>query len=173
MTPRSPGSLNPLGIDLTFTFRWVRDDDGPELAAHIRRCWEEYPGCVLDVEKEETWLRAPAAEYEKNGGFFLVIEQQGSIVACIGLKPGENGSAEPKSLYVAKHMRKLGLGTFLMGLMEQYARAIGIRRLCSWSDTRFTTAHRLYANLGYTKTGRTRDLHDLSNTTEYEFFKDL
>jgi len=42
-----------------------------------------------------------------------------------------------------------------------------------WSDTRFTDAHRLYERLGYQHTGKTPDLHDLSNTTELRFTKEL
>jgi hypothetical protein len=42
-----------------------------------------------------------------------------------------------------------------------------------WSDTRFLDAHRLYERLGYRRTGRTRELHDLSDTVEYEFDKPL
>ena len=45
--------------------------------------------------------------------------------------------------------------------------------LRSWSDTRFLDAHRLYERLGYVRTGETRDLHDLSNTTEFFFVKEL
>jgi putative acetyltransferase len=42
-----------------------------------------------------------------------------------------------------------------------------------WSDTRFTDAHRLYARLGYVRTGDRRDLGDISNSSEYRFEKAL
>ncbi|MBL7497529.1 GNAT family N-acetyltransferase [Frankia sp. CNm7] len=43
--------------------RPVRDADGPELERLIGAVWSEYPGCVLDVDAEEPWLRHPAATY--------------------------------------------------------------------------------------------------------------
>ncbi|MGZ4618494.1 MAG: hypothetical protein ACXV3F_07160 [Frankiaceae bacterium] len=42
-----------------------------------------------------------------------------------------------------------------------------------WSDTRFANAHRLYERLGYVRTGRRRELHDLSRSTESEFVTTL
>ena len=42
-----------------------------------------------------------------------------------------------------------------------------------WSDIRFREAHAFYQALGYSQTGGTRDLHDLSNSTEYHFIKRL
>ena len=42
-----------------------------------------------------------------------------------------------------------------------------------WSDTRFTTAYAVCSHLGYHPTHRSRDLHDLSDSTEYHFRKQL
>ncbi|MGZ4666298.1 MAG: hypothetical protein ACXV5Q_15030, partial [Frankiaceae bacterium] len=38
---------------------------------------------------------------------------------------------------------------------------------------RFADAHRLYERLGYARSGRSRELHDLSDTTELEFVATL
>ena len=42
-----------------------------------------------------------------------------------------------------------------------------------WSDTRFREAHAFYTAMGYTQTGRERDLHDRSESSEFEFVKEL
>jgi predicted GNAT family N-acyltransferase/RimJ/RimL family protein N-acetyltransferase len=154
--------------------RPVGDGDSAALIALIGEVWAEYPGCVLDVDAEEPWLRAPAAAYAAKGGALWVVELDGAVVACGGWRPGaEPGTVELKSLYVSATARRRGLGEFLTGLVEDAARRRGAARIELWSDTRFGAAHRLYARLGYARTGATRELHDLSNTVEHGFAKPL
>lgn len=81
--------------------------------------------------------------------------------------------AELKKLYLDTRLRGQGLGRDLIALVEDTARASGATRIDLWSDTRFTTAHAVYERCGYRRTGRTRDLHDLSNTTEFHFEKEI
>ena len=76
-------------------------------------------------------------------------------------------------LYVHRRWRKRGLGARLVALVEAEASARGAREVFLWSDTRFEDAHRLYERLGYTRAAETRELHDLSNTVEYQFRKAL
>jgi len=169
--------VTDLGTDLVrpdpgpgLAVRPVRDTDSAALIGLIGGCWAEYPGCVLDVDGEESWLRAPAAAYAAKGGALWVVERAGAVVGCVGLvRHGER--AELKSLYVARAGRRQGLGARLVALVEAAAAAGGARAVELWSDSRFTAAHRLYQRLGYARTGRERELHDLSGTTEYEFGK--
>jgi GNAT superfamily N-acetyltransferase len=154
--------------------RDVRDADSAALIELIGACWAAYPGCVMDVDGEEPWLRAPAAGYARRGGRMWVVPgpEPGSLAGCVGYVPGP-GVATLKNLYVAAGARRRGLGAALVALVEEAARVDGRRRVELWSDTRFVEAHRLYTRLGYRPTGRTRDLHDRSNTTEYQFAKTL
>lgn len=152
--------------------RPVDDGDSAALIELIGTCWAAYPGCVLDIDGEEPWLRAPANAYREWGGAMWVAALDGRVVGCVGLKPyGE--AAELKSLYIAPAARRRGLGERLSGLVETQARRRGHRRLELWSDTRFADAHRLYHRLGYRRLPGRRDLHDLSNSVEYHYTKDL
>lgn len=151
------------------SIRPARDSDSAALIALIGGCFAEYPGCVLDVDGEEPWLRAPASAYAEMGGRLWVASVGETVVGCIGLRPG----GVLKSLYVAGSARRRGLGSRLVGIVERAAREAGERRILLWSDTRFTDAHRLYERLGYRRTGRSRELHDLSASTEYEFCREL
>ncbi|HEV2088259.1 MAG TPA: GNAT family N-acetyltransferase, partial [Cryptosporangiaceae bacterium] len=153
--------------------RPVRDDDSAALIALIGACWSEYAGCVLHVDAEEPWLRAPARSFGGQGGRMWVAERDGTVLGCVGMAPAGGDAVELKSLYVAAAARRQGLGEVLAGLVENEARSGGARRLELWSDTRFTDAHRLYNRLGYTRLPASRVLHDLSDTTEYAFAKDL
>ena len=181
-------SAGPLG-----GLRPVRDDDAAALIELIGETWAEYPGVVLDVDAEEPWMRAPAASFAEWGGAFWVLPRPGSrrLDACVGVRPartsagvgligaGPVGAPEPKSavelksLYVAAPARRRGVGSGLARQVEQWARERGMLRVELWSDTRFADAHRLYERLGYVRTGRRRELHDLSQSTESEFVTTL
>lgn len=147
--------------------RPAADSDSAALIDLIGGCFAEYPGCVLAVDEEEPWLRRPASGYP---GQLWVVELDGSVVACVGYKPH---GPELKNLYVSAKARRRGLGEWLVGVVEDAARADGATSILLWSDSRFRDAHRLYTRLGYDRTGATRELHDLSSTTEYEFLRSL
>jgi predicted GNAT family N-acyltransferase len=150
----------------------VDDGDSAALIELIGTCWAAYPGCVLDVDGEEPWLRAPATAYREWGGLMWVATLDGQVVACVGLKPRAD-AVELKSLYVAPAARRRGLGERLSRLVEVEATRRDVTRVVLWSDTRFTDAHRLYERLGYRRLSDVRELHDLSSSVEYSYQKDL
>jgi putative acetyltransferase len=144
------------------------DADSAGVIDLIRRVYAEYEGCVLDVDREEPGLRAPASSYDR----FWVLEEGGRIVGCSACAVGR-GLVEMKKVYLDRALRGRGWGRRLVAVVEETARALGIRRIELWSDTRFTTAHAVYERLGYERLPETRDLHDLSNSTEYHYRKSL
>lgn len=154
-------------------FRPAVDADSVALIELIAACWAEYPGCVMDVDGEEPWLRAPASAYAVLGGIFEVVELDGEIVACAGLQPDGPEVVSLHSLYVAPAARRHGLGAELVDRVEIQASRRGATRVELWSDSRFSEAHRLYERLGYTRLPGSRELHDRSNTVEYHFAKTL
>jgi putative acetyltransferase len=153
--------------------REVTDADSWSLIALIGACWAEYPGCIVDVAGECPELLAPAQHFHDVGGRLWVVPDGGWIAACVGLCPGPAPSLELVKLYVARHRRGQGLGRALVRMVEDAARDRGATGVDLWSDTRFLDAHRLYVRLGYQRTGATREIHDLSATTEYAFYKPL
>lgn len=153
--------------------RTVTDGDSPSLIALIGGCFAEYPGCVLDLAGIDAWMLAPAAAYAGSGGQLWVLPRDGALVACVGYKPTGSGGVELKTLYVAAAARRGGLGARLVGMVEDAARADGVRAVELWTDSRFADAHRLYERLGYRRGRQTRQLHDPSDTTEFCYAKDL
>lgn len=155
--------------------RPARDDDAAGLIALIGGIWSEYPGCVLDVDREEPDLRAIAAAYEsKRGAFWVGTDPAGDVVGSAGVVPlPAAGRFELKKLYVARSQRGTGLGSRLLGWAENEARRRGAAVMELWSDTRFLDGHRFYERHGYVRGSLTRDLHDLSNTTEFHYSKRL
>ncbi len=156
--------------------RPVADADSAALIALITSVFDEYPGCVMDVDGEEPALKAPATSFQH----FWVVERAEGIVACVGcaLGPPDGPSelkkpAELKKLYVHKSARRQGLGRALIELVERTAMSAGRRRIHLWSDTRFEAAHAVYEKIGYVRLPETRDLHDKSNTSEFHYLKEL
>jgi putative acetyltransferase len=156
------------------TIRDAADGDSFDVIGLVAACWAEYPGCVLDLDREMGHLRAVASAFAGWGGRLWVAEDAGRLVATVGLVPGATpDEAELRMLYVHRRWRRLGLGERLVALVEQEAAERGASDIFLWSDTRFADAHRLYERLGYARGEGTRELHDLSNTVEYTFRKRL
>jgi putative acetyltransferase len=78
-----------------------------------------------------------------------------------------------QKLYVGRSARRQGLGSRLVARVETEAIERGATAIELWTDTRFEPAHRLYERLGYVRNGATRELHDLSNSVEYHYLKEL
>ena len=161
--------------------RGARDEDGDDLAALVGGVFAEYPGCVLDPEGLDADLFRWRTELAAADGDGWVVRADGRLVACVGVAPTQPppalatapAVAELKRLYVHADARRRGLGRALVGRVEGWARDRSIGGVVLWSDTRFRDAHRLYTACGYRDTGRRRDLHDPSDTTEAEFVRSL
>lgn len=154
--------------------RPARDEDEDGLIALIGGCFAEYPGCVLDVDGEIPELRAIATHFSGRDGRFWVAEAEGAVAGCIGIAPAPDpDGVELLKLYVDGAMRGRGLGSRLVALVEAEANRRGAAFIELWTDTRFESAHRLYERHGYERLPKTRDLHDLSDTTEYHYRKRL
>jgi putative acetyltransferase len=154
--------------------RPVTDADAEGLIALVGACFDEYPGCVLDLPGLDADLLAPATEVARRGGAWWVVERQREIVATIGAgELRDDGLLELKRLYVGPTARRRGLAAALVGVVEAYAAERDAVTVDLWSDTRFLDAHRLYERLGYVATGETRELHDPSDTTERRFRREL
>ena len=154
--------------------REARDSDAGALVALIAAVYDEYPGCVLDVDGEAPELLAIRSHFRQLGGHFWIAEQNARLVASVGVVPAAEADAvELRKLYVGQSVRRGGLGTRLCERVEAAARARGARFVELWSDTRFEDAHRLYARLSYLRGSHTRALHDRSASIEYYFKKQL
>lgn len=157
----------------TFTIRPVENGDSEQLIELVGKCFAEYPGCVLDVDREEPELRAPADHFE----WMVVAVQDDRVVGMIGSKLGRSADGEPaielKKLYIDPEARGSGLARVLVDRVEQRGRDEGVAVVDLWSDTRFDKAHAVYEHFGYRRQPRVRDLHDLSNTREFYFKKRL
>lgn len=152
------------------TLRPVRDDDAASLTDLIDRSFQEYPGCVLDLDGVDRDLRQPATEAARNGGRWWVLDHGGVVMGTVAAgRPDDAARVELKRLYLDAALRGRGLGTRLINRVEEHAAGLGAIEVELWSDTRFEAAHERYQRLGYLPTDGTRELHDPSNTTEAHY----
>jgi GNAT superfamily N-acetyltransferase len=155
------------------TIRDLRDDDSQALIELISSCWAAYPTIVMDVDGEMPHLRAPASAYARLGGRAWAADGGDGLIGSVAMVPAEPGTAELRMLYVLASERRGGLGQRLLVTAEQAAADDRATRMELWSDTRFTDAHRFYERNGYTRTGASRTLDDLSATVEWHFARSL
>ena len=153
--------------------REALDSESGEIARLIADVFAEYPGCIMDLNGECPDLLRPASHYRAKGGRFWVATK-GQILATAACEAGKAPHVYAiERLYVKAAARKKGLARKLCTEVENFARANGGTLIDCWSDTRFLDAHRLYEQLGYDRQPETRELHDLSNSTEFHFLKRL
>jgi putative acetyltransferase len=154
------------------TLRYARNKDSYRLIKLIDNCFREYPNCILDVENEMTELLCIYSYFKKKNGHFWVIEKNKKIIASMGIAPSKN-NLELHKVYVIKNERRKGIARKLVLKAEKYAKNSNYKKIVLWSDTRFKEAHRMYLNLNYKKSPRTRKLYDISKTTEFYFEKNI
>jgi putative acetyltransferase len=153
--------------------RPAENSDSAALLHILQVVFAEYPGCVLDIEEVPELLQ-PATAFAEMGGSLWVAQHQDQVVGCVGLVPdGIPGRMELKKLYTLPAVRGRGLGRRLTEQAEFAARQQQADSLHLWTDTRFTTAHRVYERLGYVRLPEIRELHDRSNSVEYHYEKRL
>jgi putative acetyltransferase len=142
--------------ELLLELRPARDSDAAAVTELVRTAWSEFPGKELLIDRDAPDLVAPAASYGAQAGAFWVVERQGRIVASIALQPAGPATVELRRFYVARDMRRSGLGAALYRLFEDAAVESGAERVELWTDIRMEDAHRLYERVGFARAAEAR-----------------
>ena len=151
--------------------RLVEDSDAKALFQLIEHCFAPYEGVVVEPEGIDSDLNSYASELKKIGGQGFVVELAGNIIGLVSGAPICADRYQLKKLYLHEQARGSGLATQLVSVVEDLAWRAGAKSLELWSDTRFVRAHRFYERVGFERQEETRELHDLSNSIEYQFVK--
>jgi GNAT superfamily N-acetyltransferase len=158
---------------MSVIIRHGQDGDAAGFITIIGTCWAQYPGIVFDVDAEMPELRTLASYYANRGGALWAAESEGQIAGLVATVPQTAGAWEICRVYTMPDTHGSDLGHRLLATAEQHARDAGAERLVLWSDTRFDRAHRFYEKHGYVRHGAIRVLHDLSNTLEFGYAKQV
>jgi putative acetyltransferase len=172
----APGAV--IGSSAGLVLRFARDDDAPAIIALISAVWSEYPGKTLVAAADMPELLQPASAYARAGGRFWVVEathpRQSEIIGTVAAAPSaEPAVVELQKLYVAREVRRNGLGSFLCHLVEREARERGAHAIELWSDVKLLDAHQRYERLGYRRGETLKSYDDTSGTVRYYYRKTL
>ncbi len=154
--------------------RVARDKDADGLITLIRAIYEEYPGCIFDLEHELPELKKPASFFARAGGRLWVAECGGAVVASCGFLPADKPQGlELHKVYLRRDHRGSGLAARMFDTALAAAQAQGALFIELWTDTRFRAAHRFYEKLGFIRSPGERLLDDLSRSSEYHYLRPL
>ena len=106
----------------------------------------------LAFQNFEHELQHFTTEYAAPSGAFILAEDAGQYVACIGLRQFSEGIGEIKRLYVAPAARGRGLGRLLVERIIADARGIGYGSLLLDTLPFMKKAQSLYVALGFKPT---------------------
>lgn len=91
------------------------------------------------------------ANYADNGGYFGVVEEQGRVVASVGIFKIDTSRCELRKMYVLPSYRGRGLGKQLLQFSLDKARALGFAKMTLETATPLVEAIALYEKYGFTE----------------------
>ena len=140
----------------------MADEPSPSLRRASNKDREAITGLVYGVLKEYGLKPDPAttdadlADIERSyfvrgGAFFVLEDQNGSIIGVYGLYPLENQTCELRKMYLHKDYRGKGLGKLLLDSALTQARESGFKRVALETASVLTEAIALYESYGFEK----------------------
>lgn len=132
--------------------RATNADAEPLVALHERALRDAGtdPG---DVPERED-LRDVEGEYLAAGGEFLVVEDEGEIVAMGGHRPVDDATIELFRIAVAPERQRAGLGDRVVSALEARGRKAGFDRVRLETVVEQDAAAKFYPARGYEETSR-------------------
>jgi putative acetyltransferase len=136
--------------DLLLEIRAAEDKDSDEIKSVVFEVLKEYG---LSPEPENTDLDLDSIEkyYHQNGGFFGVVEDDGVIVATVGIYRLDSSTCELRKMYALPNQRGKGLGKLLMEFTIKTAKELGFSRITLETATPLREAIALYQKYGFKK----------------------
>jgi GNAT superfamily N-acetyltransferase len=120
-----------------------------------RRLVREYAASLdvdLSFQNFDEELQHFASEYASPGGAFILAEDAGQYLGCIGLRRLSADSGEIKRLYIVPAARGRGLGRVLVERVLAVARDLGYRSVLLDTLPFMKEAQALYSSLGFRPT---------------------
>ena len=124
-----------------------------------RRLVREYAASLnvdLSFQNFDEELQHFTTEYAAPSGAFILAEEQGQYLACIGVRSFSNDFGEIKRLYVIPAARGRGLGRVLVERIIVVARDLGYRSLLLDTLPFMKEAQALYSSFGFKPTAAYR-----------------
>lgn len=120
--------------------------------SRARQLIEEYAASLnidLSFQNFAHELEHLTSEYAAPAGVFLLAEENGVYVGCVGLRQFSDGVGEIKRLYVVPAARGRGVGRLLANGIVTAAEQLGYARLLLDTLYSMKEAQSLYMSLGF------------------------
>ena len=135
-----------------YRIRPIRRSDNAAVARLIRDVMTEHGavGCGFSIQDPE--VDAMYEAYPAPRSAFHVIERGGKVFGCGGMGPlagGDAGVCELRKMYFRPDLRGLGLGSRLLGMILDDARAAGYTLCYLETLETMAQARRLYTRFGF------------------------
>jgi putative acetyltransferase len=145
-------SLRHARLSSEYQIRPTRRGDNAALAAVLREVMTEFgvTGCGSSISDAE--VDAMYEAYSGPGAAFFVVEKDGQIIGGGGFGPlegGEEGVCELRKMYFLPALRGAGMGSKLLRLILDSARAAGYRWCYLETMQGMDQARRLYRKYGF------------------------
>lgn len=146
--------------------RWT-PADGLAAWRVVKTVFDEY-GFKLEEMDYDRDLKDVQTQYVDRRGAFWVLEEEGRVVGCVGMRPESDRLVELRRLYLVPEVRNRGYGRDLIMTAVDWGRANGFASIELWSDVAFERAHVLYEAAGFRRSGfRIADDPDQSKEHQY------
>jgi putative acetyltransferase len=134
----------------SFAIRPWQPKDRASAAAVIEQILAEYGLCWQPEGADQDVLRVET-HYLERGGAFWVIERRSQMVGTAGYYPTARGekAVELRKMYLLPEARGQGLGTFLLGALEQAIAQQGYQEIWLETASVLKEAVLLYEKQGY------------------------
>lgn len=133
---------------MSLEIREAVDKDSEGIKSVVFEVLEEY-GLSPDPTSTDLDLDSIEEYYHQNGGFFGVVEENGAIVATVGIYKVDSSTCELRKMYVLPNQRGRGLGKALMDFSIKKAKELGFSRIILETATPLREAIALYKKYGF------------------------
>lgn len=111
---------------------------------------EEY-GLQPDPESTDSDLSDIEGNYILNGGYFGVIEENGKVVATVGIYKVSAHVCELRKMYMLSSLRGKGIGKKLIEFALAEAKELGFTKVVLETASQLVEAIALYKKYGFTE----------------------
>ncbi len=161
------------GRELAFSiepYERSRHGEGPWRV--VSAVFEEYGFPFAESDYDADLLRPDEYYRPRTGWFWVVLDEHGEVVGCVGLSDEGGGEFELHRLYLLPEARGHSLGERLCRRVIDTAQKAGARRLVLFSDVHFSHAHTLYERVGF-RANRFRYAPDPWQSREWGFIMEF
>jgi len=128
--------------------RKATNSDSNDISNLVFDILKDY-GLEPDPETTDSDLKDIEDSYFSRGGLFYVYEDNGSIVASMGIYPLDQDTCELRKMYLHSDYRGRGIGKMLMERALTESRELGFKKITLETASVLKEAIALYKSYGF------------------------